>query len=106
MSTSMKIFRMYIFFRLINKKTMKSVFNNQVQKVRDGVNDLLHTNREPQHYPQTSTIPSGAPTYYHLSSNPSPVDPYSHTAHSTAGFSQTGTYPTLTTYNQPADRQV
>jgi hypothetical protein len=84
---------------------MKSVFNNQVQKVRDGVNDLLHTNREPQHYPQTSTIPSGAPTYYHLSSNPSPVDPYSHTAHSTAGFSQTGTYPTLASYNQPADRQ-
>ncbi len=82
---------------------MRSAFNNQVQKVRDGVNDLLQQNRDPQ----TSTIPSGTPpTFYHLPSNASPADSYSHTADSTAGFSQARAYPSLVTYNQPVERQV
>ncbi len=86
---------------------MRSAFNNQVQKVRDGVNDLLQQNRDPQHNPQISTIPSGTPpTFYHLPSNASPADSYSHTADSTAGFSQARAYPSLVTYNQPVERQV
>jgi hypothetical protein len=93
---------------LINKKkTMKSTFNNQVQKVRDGVNDLFQQNRGPQSNSQASANPSGPPTYYyHLPSTSSPIDPYSHTANSTAGFSQTGAYPTLATQNPQQNKQV
>jgi hypothetical protein len=93
---------------LINKKkTMKSTFNNQVQKVRDGVNDLFQQNRGPQPNSQASANPSGPPTYYyHLPSTSSPIDPYSHTANSTAGFSQTGAYPTLATQNPQQNKQV
>ena len=82
---------------------MRNTFNNQVQKVRDGVNDLFQNNRNPH----ASNVPSGAPpTFYHLPSNASPADPYSHTANSTAGYSQANAYPSLVAYNQPPERQV
>ncbi len=57
---------------------------------------------------QTSSTPSAPPTYYHHpSSNSSTTDSYSHTANSTAGYSQTNAYPTLTsTYHQERDKQV
>ena len=86
---------------------MKSTFNDQVQKMRDGVNDLRNKNKEPQPNPQVSSVSSKSPVYYyHPPPTSSPIDPYSHTANSTAGFAQTNAYPTLATSKPQAEKQV
>lgn len=81
---------------------MKSIFNNQiVRMVRDEVSDLRkkNTNAKPDQAAQ--------PTFYHCpTSGTSTTDSYSHTASSTAGYSQTGTYPSLPTEHQHRERQV
>jgi hypothetical protein len=88
---------------------MKNIFNNQVVRmVRDEVNDLRKKNNETNPHQERSSNPSGPPTYYYHppSSSSSTTDSYSHTANSTAGYSQTNAYPTLTNYNQERGRQV
>lgn len=94
------------FFQISSVKIMQNSFDNQVQKMRDGVNDLRQKKEDPQ--TQTPTSPSSAvPLYCHLPPPaPTPFDPYSHTANSTAGFAQTGAYPTLASYNRPQVGQV
>ncbi|CAF0984397.1 unnamed protein product [Adineta steineri] len=87
---------------------MKNIFNNPVVRmVRDEVNDLRKKNKDTK---TDQEIPSGPPAYYHhppsTSSSTTTTDSYSHTASSTAGYSQTNAYPTLTTHNnQERDRQ-
>ena len=83
---------------------MAGAFNNPFQKVREGAKDLFENKDDSQ----TSTNPSsGSALFYHLPpSAPTPIDPYSHTAKSTAGFGQTSAYPTLTSYNRPQPVQV
>lgn len=80
---------------------MKNIFNNQVVKmVRDEVNDLRKKNKDPKSDQETSPNVSATPTYYHHpSSTSTTTDSYSHTANSTAGYSQTNAYPTLLTNN-------
>jgi hypothetical protein len=84
---------------------MKNIFNNSVVRlVRD---DLLKKNKDPSTNNQTSSVPSAHPTYYHHPpSNSSTTDSYSHTASSTAGYSQTNTYPSLAAHNHERDKQV
>lgn len=74
-----------------------------VQKVRDEVNDLRKKPRG------SSTVPQAAsqPYYQHYSpSNSSEPYSYSHTATSTAGYSQTNTYPRLTEYREERVRKT
>jgi hypothetical protein len=84
---------------------MKNIFNNQVVRmVRDEVNDLRKKTKDTKTDQDMSSAP---PTYYHHPpSTSSTTDSYSHTANSTAGYSQKSTYPTLTTYNQEREKQV
>ena len=80
---------------------MKNIFNNQVvRRVRDEVNDLRNTSRNTPSMSSTSTY------YHHSPSNSSKADSYSHSANSTAGYSQTNTYPVLTEYYQERDTPV
>ena len=68
--------------------------------VRDEVSDLRKKN--------TDTKPNQdiQPTFYHCpASATSTTDSYSHTASSTAGYSQTGTYPSLPTEHQHQRRE-
>ncbi|CAF1400811.1 unnamed protein product [Adineta steineri] len=87
---------------------MKNIFNNPVVRmVRDEVNDLRKKNKDTK---TDQEIPAGPPAYCHhppstSSSTTTTTDSYSHTASSTAGYSQTNAYPTLTTHNQERDRQ-
>ncbi|CAF2312502.1 unnamed protein product [Rotaria sp. Silwood2] len=56
----------------------------------------------------TSSESSSSPAYYHhpSSSSSSTTDSYSHTANSTAGYSQRNAYPTLTQYNQEHEKKT
>jgi hypothetical protein len=87
---------------------MKNIFNNQVVRmVRDEVNDLRSKNKDTKPNQETSTIPSTSPPYYyHSPMTSSTPDSYSHTANSTAGYSQKNAYPTLTAYNQEREKQT
>jgi hypothetical protein len=88
---------------------MKNIFNNQVVRmVRDEVNELRKKNKDGTSNQETSSsIPSAPPSYcYHPPSSSSTTDSYSHTANSTAGYSQRNTYPTLAAYNQEREKQV
>ncbi|CAF0856884.1 unnamed protein product [Adineta ricciae] len=80
---------------------MKSIFNNQiVRMVRDEVSDLRKKNTDTKPNQETQ------PTFYHCpASATSTTDSYSHTASSTAGYSQTGTYPSLPTEHQHQHRE-
>jgi len=86
---------------------MKNIFNNQiVRMVRDEVNDLRKKDKDTKPNQETSSIPSAPPTYYHHpSSTSSTTDSYSHTANSTAGYSQRNAYPTLIN-SQEREKQV
>ena len=81
---------------------MKNIFYNQVARmVRDEVNDLRNKSKN------TPSMSSTSPMYYdHSPLNSSRVGSYSHTANSTAGYSQTNTYPILTEYDQERDTSV
>lgn len=90
------LFQITFFFK---KKVMTSSFNNPFQKVREGAKDLFEKKEDSQS--------SGSALFCHLPpSAPTPIDPYSHTASSTAGFAQSGAYPTLASYNRPQPVQV
>ena len=86
---------------------MKNIFNNPVVRmVRDEVSgDARKKNKETKPNEVTS---SGPPTYYYHppSSSLTETDSYSHTANSTAGYSQTSAYPTLVSNNRDPGRQV
>ena len=86
---------------------MKSIFNNSVVRmVRDELHgDARKKNNETRPNEVTS---SGPPIYYHHppSSSSTATDSYSHTASSTAGYSQTSAYPTLVSNNRDQERQV
>lgn len=91
---------------------MKSIFNNQVVRmVRDEVNDLRKKPKDSQTHQESSSSSnlSTTPTYYHhppSNSTTTTTDSYSHTAGSTAGYSQASTYPKLTTHNPEPEKQV
>lgn len=76
---------------------MKSLLYSQaVRKVRDEVNDLVRGNTDSRNAQASSSRSTGNPQYYHQSpANSSTVNPYSHTASSTAGYAQSNTYPKL-----------
>jgi hypothetical protein len=82
---------------------MRSIFNNSVTRiVRDEVNDIRRKNRE-----MGGNLSSTSGTYnQYPPSTSSTADSYSHTANSTAGYSQSRAYPTLTNFNQDRDRSV
>lgn len=89
----------------VYRVTMKNIFNNSITRlVRDETNDRKKPKESKSDAPP-STVPSATLGYY-----PSPSaavgDSYSHTANSTAGYSQTNTYPTLTNYSQQSERPV
>lgn len=72
------------------------MFNNSVGRfVRDEINEIR--GKHSDH--------SSRPAFYHQPpAAPPPVDPYSHTASSTAGFSQNPTYPKLTNHDEQNQR--
>jgi hypothetical protein len=82
---------------------MKNIFNNQiVRMVRDEVNDLRKKDKDTRPNEERSSIPT---YYHHPSSTSSTTDSYSHTANSTAGYSQRNAYPTLIN-SQEREKQV
>jgi hypothetical protein len=85
---------------------MKGIFSNKgVRTERDEANDLRKKNKETIDAQQSPSI--APPTYYyHAPSASTTTDSYSHTANSTAGYSQTSAYPRLTTNNQQHEQQV
>ncbi|CAF4290780.1 unnamed protein product, partial [Rotaria magnacalcarata] len=74
--------------------TMKnSLYNQAVQKVRDEVSVLVKGKTDPRSQ-QVPSAAAAAPAYYHQPpSNSSTASSYSHTANSTAGYSQRNAYP-------------
>ncbi|CAF0922763.1 unnamed protein product [Rotaria sordida] len=90
---------------------MKNIFSNQaIRMVRDEINDLSKKNKGTKTEQVTSSGLASSPAYYHhppssSSSSSSTTNPYSHTANSTAGYSQRNAYPTLTEYNQEHEKK-
>ncbi|CAF3356248.1 unnamed protein product [Rotaria sp. Silwood1] len=86
---------------------MKNIFSNQTRIVRDDVNDFSKKNTETKTGQVISSETSSSPAYYyHPPSSSSTTDSYSHTANSTAGYSQRNAYPTLTEYNQEHEKKT
>lgn len=87
---------------------MKNIFNSKSNRTGDNkTNDSSKKNQDQNSEQVTSSIPSTqAAFYYHPPSEPTTTDSYSHTANSTAGYSQRSAYPSLTNYVQDREKRV
>ncbi|CAF1033801.1 unnamed protein product [Rotaria magnacalcarata] len=82
-----------------------SLYNQAVQKVRDEVSVLVKGKTDPRSQQVPSAAAAAAPAYYHQPpSNSSTASSYSHTANSTAGYSQRNAYPILLENNHGSER--